>query len=233
MSDTFKLFRLQTADLALQKVANRLAEIDAVLAQDQAVQQAQARCLEAEDALAAQRKALHRLEAEAAELRVKQELNHAALYGGRVRNPKELQDLQAEAGVLARHQSGLDDRQLEAMLALEVGEADLNAARASLVQAQSEAASRNALLRGEANGLQRDLARLAGERDAVRAALEAGDLAIYDALKLRRRGVAVARVERGTCTACGTTLSASKLHETRSPDQLTRCDGCGRILYGG
>jgi uncharacterized protein len=72
--------------------------------------------------------------------------------------------------------------------------------------------------------------------DARRAGLVAGiDAAAvqeYDTMRSRLGGVAVARLEHGSCGACHMKLSAVEhdriLH--LSPDELVRCEDCGRIL---
>ena len=74
---------------------------------------------------------------------------------------------------------------------------------------------------------------LESERDAAARSIDSGDLIVYEQLRKQRRGVAVSTVSDRNCSACGTTLSAAQLHTARSPNQLTRCESCGRILYGG
>jgi predicted nucleic acid-binding Zn-ribbon protein len=56
---------------------------------------------------------------------------------------------------------------------------------------------------------------------------------MYEQLRKLKRGVAVATVADNSCAACGSTLSSAQLHAAKSPNQLTRCESCGRILYGG
>jgi len=46
----------------------------------------------------------------------------------------------------------------------------------------------------------------------------------------KQRGRAVARLERGTCRACGITLSTAQLQQARA-NQMFRCSNCGRILF--
>jgi predicted nucleic acid-binding Zn-ribbon protein len=74
---------------------------------------------------------------------------------------------------------------------------------------------------------------LHAERQAEVSSIPPEDITIYQNLRQQRRGVAVARVSEKTCSACGSTLSTALLHAAHSPNQLTRCDTCGRILYVG
>ncbi|NLG73764.1 MAG: hypothetical protein GX495_17210 [Chloroflexi bacterium] len=233
MSQVFKLYRLQQTDSQIDRARQRLKEIAIALAADEAVKQARATFATAEQELSAAQKALRRAEENLRDQNLKIEQSEATLYGGRVRNPKELQDLQNEVAALKRYRSVLEDRQLEEMIALEEAEARHLAAREELERVEADFAERNKALTSEQKNLENELARLNGERQATQASIPAEDLQLYEQLRRQRSGVAVARITDRACSACGTTLSASLLHAARSPSQITRCDGCGRILYSG
>jgi predicted nucleic acid-binding Zn-ribbon protein len=58
-------------------------------------------------------------------------------------------------------------------------------------------------------------------------------VAAYDRLRRRRRGVAVVRVERGTCLGCRLTVPTVVLQRARSgtnPNPV-QCPSCERMLY--
>ena len=122
MSQSFKLFRLQQIDSELDKIYSRLNEIEAKLADDLQIRLAQEKV---EDAHQEQNDAalqLRRAEVDVQSQRSKIEQSEATLYSGKVKNPKELQDLQNEAEALKRYLTILEDRQLEAMLVLDDAE---------------------------------------------------------------------------------------------------------------
>lgn len=233
MSQPFKLFRLQQIDSHIDQVRNRLREIEAALSDKAALNEAHQRYVEAEANLADARKALHRAEENVNTQRIKIEQTEAALYGGKVRNPKELQDLQNESAALKRYLDTLEERQLEALFAIEDFEAVFKerATALSLVAADSDALDKK--LNAEQANLQQELKRLESERQATASTIEPGDLGLYEKLRQQRRGVAVAKVNINTCSACGSVLSPALLQAARSPNQLSRCDSCGRILYSG
>src|SRR5574341_261584 len=128
MSQPFKLFRLQQIDSHIDQVQSRLREIEATLNEKAALNEARQHFTDAEANLAEAQKALHRAEENVNAQRVKIEQTEASLYGGKIRNPKELQDLQNESAAFKRFLATLEDRQLEAIIAAE----DLEA-RASMV----------------------------------------------------------------------------------------------------
>ncbi len=233
MGQPFKLFRLQQIDSQLDQDRRRLAEIESILNNNEALTQAQQNLNQAVDARENTRKSLRKSEENVQAQRVKIEQTSATLYGGKVRNPKELQDLQNEIAALKRYQSILEDRQLEAMLELEEVEKLEAAASAEFEKVQNQVNTLQASLINERTTLLESVKNSESERLAAASSIPPEDLSLYEQLRRQRRGVAVARVTDKACAACGTTLNAALLHASRSPNQLTRCDSCGRILYAG
>ncbi len=231
MSQTFKLYRLQQIDSQLDKDHSRLQEIEAALSNNDIVRQAQLQVDQAARTLHTRRSELRQAEANVQSQRNKIEMTNSTLYGGKVRNPKELKDLEAELAALKRYLSVLEDRQLEQMLAVEEAEGEDAAAQSGLLKAQALFTEQSAQMRGEQTALNKAVAQLESEREGAASALAPGDLALYEQLRKTRRGIAVSKVVNKACSACGTTLSTAGLQIARSPNQVTRCEICGRILY--
>lgn len=231
MAQPFKLFRLQTLDSQIDQVNLRLKTAQQSLDDTQAIDSVRAQTQAADTAMSQQRKLLKQAEQRVQEVRIKKEQTEAALYGGRVRDPKELRDLQMESGALSRRQAVLEDEELAVMLALEEAENGHHQAAAVLKDAETADSLLRARLRGEIASLQASLAQLHQERSAAASGLPAEELGVYERLRQQRRGIAVARVSEKTCAACGSTLSASLLHAALNTTQLAYCDSCGRILY--
>ena len=163
---------------------------------------------------------------------IKIEQTQSSLYGAKSHSPKELQDLQNDLASLKRHLVVLEDRQIEAMMASETAEADLQSAQAKLLVGQGGQAEKSKGLRLEQGTLKNDLERFFVERNAVAGAIPPTELALYDQLRQQRRGIAVAVIGDNSCGACGSTLSLAQIQSARSSGQMTLCPSCGRILYG-
>jgi predicted nucleic acid-binding Zn-ribbon protein len=233
MSSPFKLFRLQQIDLQLDRTRARLREIQAALEENSVLRAVMGKVAARERELQESKKILQRAEGEVQAQRIKIEQTEASLYGGKIRNPKELQDLQNEAAALKRYRDVLEDRQLEAMMSVEEFEGALDEAATELKAVQERGAVQNASLLSEQSALYKDVERLENERQAATSSLEAPELRTYEQLRLARNGIAVAKVTDRACAACGSTLSAALLSAARSPNQITRCSTCNRILYMG
>jgi predicted nucleic acid-binding Zn-ribbon protein len=233
MNQAFHLARLQKVDLQIDHLNTRLKEIDRLLKENSTVREAEKSVSDAESEVTKWHRLLKNAEDEVEAQRIKIETNESSLYGGKIHNPKELQDLQNDIASLKRHLSSLEDEQLNAMLALEDREAVLKKAAGNLNAVQAQFISQNADLAGERAKINENLQRLLGEREAVLKPLTEESIAIYRHLREQKRGIAVALAEDGACTACGSELRPEEMQSARSPNTIVYCASCGRILYSG
>jgi uncharacterized protein len=233
MNQTLDLFRLQKIDSQRDQASTRIREIDTVLQSDLRLREAKLALKQATSELELSRQALKTAEETVQALEIKIGQNDAALFGGRIHNPKELQDLQNEAGALKRHHSMLEDRQIESMLVVEAAEAKLSHAQTNFEKIKAESEQHQASLVNEKNVWVKNLERLESERNATKNSISTNNLSIYDRLRQAKRGVAVAEVLDSTCGACGATLTPAEYQNARSAASIYYCPSCGRILYAG
>jgi len=233
MSQLSILYRLQQIDSQLDSARISLLSIENKLSDDATVVSAREQLSQAELSHQAELKKLHEAEKKSLDTRIKMEQSEASLYGGKIQNPKELQDLQNEIASLKRLMSTLEDKQLEAMMAVEETEAKLLQANNLVKEIQGKQIEQNASLVGEKNKLLAQIERLEAERSATSPPISAPEMTLYEQLRKNRNGVAVAKISSRGCTACGATLTAALVQSIQSTGQLIRCPTCGRILYPG
>lgn len=226
-----ELDRLQQLDREIDATEEELAGVRAALSDDGALADLRARIVELEGQLDAARKALRDAEETASDARAKLEQVERKLYGGTVQAMRELQDLQRDGEALRRQQRELDDRVLAAMSAVEEIEAALAAAREALREETAQREVRRADLAQQAQQLEARIAELRARRAEMARGIEPPALTLYDQLRARWRGQAVARVERGVCLGCRMTLPTTLFNRARSGAALVQCSNCGRILY--
>ena len=231
MSASLGLYRLQQVDSRIDQIQARLRTIQQTLENDLALRSALERYEAAESKYGDAERLLKLSETEVEKQRIKIEQTEASLYGGRVQNPKELQDLQKDIASLKRHLETLEERELEAMLSLENLEKELQAAKTDLERVQSNLKEQNRDLAQESETLRKDLERLNSEHQAVVTDIATQALHAYEALRKQKRGIAVTTVADSSCEACGTTITPSQQQSARSTRQLFHCPTCGRILY--
>lgn len=231
MSASLGLYRLQQVDRQIDRTRYRLEVIRKTLENDTELKHAQTHFETVNDENVRDLRGLITAENDVKNLKLKIEQTEASLYGGNVRNPKELQDLQKDVASLKKHLTTLEDRELEALQKSEDSTATLDQARATLEGITSRLGGEHKVLLDEQMELVKQLESLGQEREASVTPIEVGLLATYEDLRKQKRGVAVSEVQDGACAACGTDLNASMQQNARSQKQLAYCPSCGRILF--
>jgi uncharacterized protein len=233
MSVIGQLYQLQRVDLEREEKSGRLAEVEACLGETEELQQARQMVATEGDKLAGLRKQVRELELEVATVEGKLSHNQERLYGGQVRNPKELKSLQEEATALQRHRSQLEDKELELLIAVETGEAELAERQARLRQIEESWRADQAGMFAEKDRLQQLLAELEEQSTGIRADLARKDLAFYDDLQGRLGGKGIALLKDGLCQGCGVDVPMTVARAAERGQGLNYCPICERLLYGG
>lgn len=154
------------------------------------------------------------------------------LYGGSVTASRELMAMASDLESLRKRASDLEDRVLALLEEREPFDSELarlDEELAVLARRRQEVNQR--LVSAEAE-VDASLAVLRAKRPGAVQEVAAPLLAIYDRLRARLGGVAVARLVGGRCDGCHLTLPAVELDRIRHqpPGDLEYCDQCGRVL---
>lgn len=235
MSDIRTLWELQNVDLELSAHETQLAEIETRLAGWEELDQARAE-------LAARRQRLQALESEqrqqqwkVEDLRRKRDTERERLYGGSVRNPRELTSLQEEVWQLEKRCQEEEDRLLEMMVTVEEAQGEVAEQEARVAAMEAEWARVAAELTATAERLRREASALRERRQRLVGAVAPASLSRYEALRQRGNGRAVAQIEQGRCQGCRIELPSSLIQQARQSAaggrELVQCQSCGRLLY--
>jgi predicted nucleic acid-binding Zn-ribbon protein len=221
---------LQDIDLELDKELARLSEIEEALGESEELTQARAASEEKAVAVHALRVEQEDLELYADEVRNKAAEIEKKLYSGSVKNPKELQDYDADLKSLREETKRRDEKLLAMLVQVDDAETELAAASETLGAIESEWRSNQDGMLEEKAAIEPEVARLQAVRAEEAAGFERTLLSLYNVLRERRGGRAVARVERGMCQGCRITLPMSVLQRARTGNGLVQCVSCERIL---
>jgi len=213
---------LEATGLALNRAAGQLGESDSVVA----VRGRLAAERQRQEELTRQQRSL---EWEIDDLTSKLAATEEQLYSGRVRNPKELTNLQLEAGALKSKRRQLEDGALETMDQAEAGSANIAALESELEILEKEWQSQQRELSVEMERLKAAMADLEQKRQQLAATIDPQVLEVYEELR-KHKGTAVADVVQGVCRGCRISLPVTELQRIRS-GSLVRCSSCGRILF--
>ncbi|MDZ5622500.1 zinc ribbon domain-containing protein [Nocardioides bizhenqiangii] len=181
-----------------------------------------------DDLTAAQEKA----DADVEQVKARRKRDQDRMDQGLIGNPKDLERMQHELTSLERRIATLEDEELEVMEDLEAAQTELTAMRNDLAETEERLAKVTEARDRRYAEIDAELARIAGEREPVVAAVPADLLALYDRLRTSKGGVGVAELRARQCGGCMLSLDNADLADIRSKadDEVIRCEQCQRIL---
>jgi len=231
MAIAAELYALQEIDSAIDVARATLAAVEEQLGETEELTATRADVKEHREALRALREAQRDVEWQVDEARSHVAAVEKKLYGGTVRNPKELEGLNDDANMLKGQLRLREDELLSHMMKVEEEESVLRQAEAALKEVEGRWRGEQADLSGQKERLESELTELEGSRRTQAGRIEGQALGLYDLLRDRHQGRAVAKVERGMCQGCRISLPMSVLQKARSGFDLVQCVSCERILY--
>jgi len=225
------LWQLQETDSALDTRRASLADAEARLCESEELLAARARADELHVVLRAAESTQKDVDLEAGELRAKIGPQEAKLYGGTIKNPKELAGLQADIDQLKRHLGTVEDRELEAIAAVEAADAEHRAAVAELTAIEQAWREEQAELAERVTRLTSEIAEYDEQRsDRAEYVDDDSLIKMYDRLRTAHQGRAMAKLDRNLCLGCRISLPLNLVNRARAGNALVQCPNCERIL---
>ena len=123
-----------------------------------------------------------------------------------------------------------EDRILELMSESESLDKNVKAAETALADEKKQVDSEKVQARDKTAVDEKMLADLQARRSQLSTEITPAILKEYDRLRKARRGIAVAEVGDGRCTACHIGVRPQFMQELRRGDKVMFCESCGRIL---
>lgn len=230
MTDVARLYGLQKIDSNWEKVRRRLLQLQKLLAEPEEVLAAR-QALAASDAeMEAWQRRQQEAEEQARALSERVRSTEQTLMSGSVRNPKELESLQASADALRRQHAAVEEQGVEAMLYVEERSAQREQHSNALRKLETAWEKKHADLIEDEAKTKRFAVQLRAQRARLIEQTPAEDLALYEDLRKRKAGVAIAVVENGLCTSCNVRVPTGIASSAKGREQIVYCTSCGRIL---
>lgn len=229
MSVVKRIFELQQVESSLSLLEKQLAEIHNRLSYNDNYERAGELYKAARQKLLELEKQNKQSEAEAEELRKTVRGLEDKLYGGKVKNPKELMGYEQELEILKKKLNRMDDDILDIMEKIESEKANIARLSTAFKEAEKAWMEEKKELQRQLEEVKNEIDQKGDRRREILGSIDAASLAVYEDVK-RRRGQAVVRVEQGRCMGCRVTLSLSELQRVRG-SSIVQCSNCGRILY--
>jgi len=229
MSLPGQLYQLQHLDIELQDRRQVIDDVTRQLSENQALLAAESQLASQKQQLAEANKRQKDFEWELEDVREKSNQLKSKLYGGMVKNPKELVNLENESEILKKKTRGKEDELLELMSQIEDLETNAEASTKELQEMRQEWQQKQEILNEKKTRTETELARLSQTRGELAQEISSEVLNLYEQIRLTK-GQAIAKVEQGRCQGCYITLPISQWQRARS-GELVQCSSCNRILY--
>ena len=226
-----RFFELQHVDRDIDEKTTALNSIVAELDDKTKILEAEADLNVIKDRLKGIEKQRRDMEYEAEDLRKNISELHEKLYGGKVKNPKELMSMEQEKDMFQANLNKKEDSLLDLMEEEEVANKDLRTQKGHLSDIEREWQQRQKELVIDKEALENQLNQLDDKRAELISGIEAQELQVYEVIR-GRKGNAVVRVEQGRCQGCHIKLPMNEWQKART-GALVQCSSCGRILYLG
>ena len=229
MSRASVLLRLQQVDDRIASLRSEINTVDASIRGDPELDRLRAAEAAAQEAHRASTARAESAEREAATLQARARELDRRLYGGSVRNPAELMEMQRELEALRGRLSTAEDDLLERMEQVDSALGVVHNTSTDVAAREAHRGSVMEPLRARHAKLVAELDSANGERDALRAEAEPGDLSLYERIASHRRPAVTGLVD-DSCGGCHLPVSNEERRAVRTGTGLTQCANCDRIL---
>jgi predicted nucleic acid-binding Zn-ribbon protein len=231
MNKAKQLYELQEVDLEIQHKAEVLTQVKSQLGRD--------------DELVAARSILDTAKKQIADLEHQQKTEdwelddlgskiaavEKKLYGGSMKNPRELSGFQQELEILKAQRGEREDKLLAIMMDVETAQQDVSRKSSEFAAVEKDWNENQQKLSNQQTELETELAKLEQKRELIVGQTDSASLRLYEEMRRARQGQAVAKVMQGRCQGCRISLPMSDQQRARMGHELVQCSNCGRILY--
>ena len=148
-----------------------------------------------------------------------------------VKTNKEYQAGLQEIEDLDRLQSGVEDKMLECLEAIDEAEAAAASERESVDEFSRQMETEKAQVERESAEMEQKLEKLLVQRDTIVTAIGSDLLKKYEQTKEYTGAIAVAAVKSSICQGCNMNIPPQMYNELQRFDRLLVCPHCERIIY--
>jgi predicted nucleic acid-binding Zn-ribbon protein len=214
---------IHATSLVIESIPKLIQDID------KRIQAGSKAVAEAKDKMAQNQKKRRDFETEVKE--VKAQIGKYKRQLNEVKTNKEYTSFLKEIEEAQHKVDGLEEAIIAEMLAADDVEEEIKTA--TLKQGHDEASLRKErqALDEKAAESEGKKARFLRDRDALLPRIPPEQLRLYEAIFLKKGGVALSPVKDDFCAMCHMRIRPQMLNEIRDKAKITMCENCGRILY--
>ena len=148
-----------------------------------------------------------------------------------VKTNKEYTSLLKEIEEAQHEVDGLEEAIIAEMLAADDIEEEIKAATVKQGVEEENLRKERLVLDEKAKELGKKKSRLLQEREALLPKIPPDQMRLYQAIFLKKGGIALSPVKDDFCAMCHMRIRPQMLNEIRDKGKIILCENCGRILY--
>ena len=230
MENPKSILDLQTKDNEIQTAKNRLNEIDDQLSDESSVSDAS----KIDEAIKLQFQNLsskiRKLEGDNLSLISQQKSVTTKIYGGSITSEKELAALQEELNTLESKIEGLEDSLLSAMVDYDRYEEGVKKSAKNLSSVLERRKTQLESITKEKSKLEKHMINLQAIREELQIEIPSTVYTTYERLRKSKDGLAVSVMRGERCSACNISVPNKIAQAIGTPDNISFCNSCQRIL---
>ena len=231
MTSVRQLYALQELDLVLDRLRGQQKEAAVELKSEVSVETL-------ETALSGETERLQEVELQQRDNKLEAETHRersqtleTQLYDGSLTNARDLESLQQEAANVRQQLEQDEAAMLELSIQLEESQSKHAELDQELAETRRVWDSRQVELTQLIKDLREQLRGYENQREKLSEGVDQASLQRYETLRMSKKGLAVAKVERGLCQGCQMSLPTHLQQQVRSGRQHVLCSSCGRLLF--
>lgn len=224
-----KLFDLQALDLEIKTAQAALNDMEQRFQDDSTVKNIKLEFTIISDELNVVERSKKDLEWNIDDLQKNINQINVKLYGGTVKNPKELIGFEQEAKSFKLKLKEKEDELLDLMTKEDTLIKQKKSAEDTLKVVEKERQRERNTILSEKKAVEEQLADLNSRRQLSVSSIDDDSIKVYEKIS-SRKGYAVVRVEQGKCQGCRLSISINEMQRARG-GMIVQCSSCGMILY--
>ena len=233
MTSVRQLYALQELDLVLDRLRKQLDGAEEELKTKVSLENLQTALGGEEEKLQEVEKRQKDNRLDAAVHRDRSETLETQLYDGSLTNARDLEALQQEAANVRQLLEQEEAAYLELSIQLEESQTRCADLGQELSGRRARWESRQVELHELVSQLSEQRTGFEAQREQIMAAVDQASLRRYETLRVSKKGLAIAKVERGLCQGCRMALPTHLQQQVRGGRQTVNCSSCGRMLFLG
>jgi uncharacterized protein len=153
-----------------------------------------------------------------------------SLYSGKVKNAKELEQIQRKSDLLEIEKKKLEDKSIALMESVEEQEIQLEQTEKEIARKEQEIKEKEDQLAADLEQFNLELSRLEIARFKQAEKVDSQYINRYSRMAEKFQGRPLARVADDICGGCRVFISSGLRGRLYNPDLIVYCENCGRLL---